>query len=60
MNLVTQLKNTIKEAGISHRAMWLGCITNVHEWLMVADIFVFASRREGFGTVFTEAMAMKR
>jgi len=35
----------------------LGLRSDVHELLPAADLFVFPSRREGFGTVMIEAMA---
>ena len=52
------LKSAIAKAGLTDRVLWLGRINNVNEWMQLSDIFVFASRREGFGTVFTEAMAI--
>ncbi len=35
----------------------IGPVDNVHEYLQASDIFLFPSRREGFGTVQVEAMA---
>ena len=35
----------------------VGVKVDVHRWLQASDLFVFPSRREGFGTVMIEAMA---
>jgi len=34
-----------------------GTVGNVHEYMQASDVFLFPSRREGFGTVLAEAMA---
>jgi len=34
-----------------------GVCDDVHRWLQASDLFVFPSRREGFGSVMIEAMA---
>lgn len=53
----------LKEHGLdpamleSDRIISTGRIDNVEEYLQVSDIFIFPSRREGFGTVQIEAMA---
>lgn len=39
------------------RALLIGVQEAVEHWLRAADLFVFPSRREGFGTVMIEAMA---
>lgn len=54
---VAELKQQLEDADVADRVKWLGRIDNVGEWMQAADLFVFGSRREGFGTVFTEAMA---
>lgn len=41
----------------SKQLITTGFANNVHEYLQASDIFVFPSRKEGFGTVQTEAMA---
>jgi len=35
----------------------IGTVSNVPEYMQASDIFLFPSRREGFGTVLVEAMA---
>jgi L-malate glycosyltransferase len=52
------LERRLSTAGLSHRVLWLGHVSNVDEWMKAADLFLFGSRREGFGTVLTEAMAV--
>lgn len=51
------LKHKLRESGYSDRVHWLDRVENVGEWMRASDIFIFGSRREGFGTVFTEAMS---
>lgn len=53
-----QLKKQLIEAGLESKVNWLGQIDDVAIWMQLSDVFVFGSRREGFGTVFTEAMAV--
>lgn len=57
IKLFKTLKAKLAAAGMNNRVLWLGKIDNVADWMRTSDIFIFASRREGFGTVFTEAMA---
>ena len=39
------------------RLIFTGTVCNVHEYMQASDLFLFPSRREGFGTVLVEAMA---
>jgi glycosyltransferase involved in cell wall biosynthesis len=51
------LKRRIADAGLADRAVFTGVVDNVEDWMRAADLFVFPSRKEGFGTVMVEAMA---
>jgi glycosyltransferase involved in cell wall biosynthesis len=51
------LKRRLSEAGLSDRVIFSGVVENVEDYLRAADIFLFPSHREGFGTVMVEAMA---
>jgi glycosyltransferase involved in cell wall biosynthesis len=53
-----QLKSRIETAGLSERVVFTGQTDNVQAYLQALDIFVFPSRREGFGTAIIEAMAV--
>ncbi len=44
-------------SGAPERVHFLGVVENVPELMRAADVFVFASRREGMGNVVLEAMA---
>ena len=43
--------------GIAHRAQILGPVTNVEDYMRIADVFLFPSRREGMPNVVPEAFA---
>lgn len=47
----------IEELGLRKKTIFAGAKENVEEYLMASDIFLFPSRKEGFGTVIIEAMA---
>lgn len=53
-----KLKENIKRSGLAERVIFTGQVDNVEAYLQASDIFVFPSRREGFGTAMTEAMAV--
>ncbi|WP_394895924.1 glycosyltransferase family 4 protein [Clostridium paraputrificum] len=50
------LKDIIDKLGLNKKVKLLGYIPNVKEWYSAADIFVFPSKREGFGRAAIEAM----
>lgn len=50
------LQQTARRGGITHRLVFVGEVTNPHLYFEAADIMVFASKLEGFGTVVPEAM----
>ena len=50
-------KRKLADAGLSDRAVFTGVVDNVEDWMRAADVFLFPSRQEGFGTVMVEAMA---
>ena len=52
-----QLQTTISAANVSDRVHFTGSVSNVEDYMRAADMFVFPSRREGFGNVVAEAMA---
>lgn len=43
--------------GLADRVIFAGAQDDPHPWYAAADVMVFASREEGFGTVVPEAMA---
>lgn len=56
-DLYNDISSQMEKSGIRGKVAFPGMVNNVDQWMRASDIFVFASRREGFGTVFTEAMA---
>jgi glycosyltransferase involved in cell wall biosynthesis len=56
--LITQLKQELMEAGYGSRVHWTGLVDNVHQYLQISNMFCFPTRREGFGHVTAEAMAV--
>jgi glycosyltransferase involved in cell wall biosynthesis len=54
---VARLHATAKRLGIADAVVFAGEQRNPHPWFAAADILVFASRLEGFGTVVPEGMA---
>jgi glycosyltransferase involved in cell wall biosynthesis len=56
--LVTRLTQELTEAGLAARVHWTGTVDNVHQYLRVSSVFCLPTRREGFGHVTAEAMAV--
>lgn len=54
---VEALRERARALGLEGRVHLAGEQSNPHPWFAAADILVFASRMEGFGTVVPEAMA---
>ena len=54
---VSKIVATIERYELQEQVIFAGVVPNVHEYLQASDVFVFASRREGFGTAVVEAMA---
>lgn len=50
------MQQQVRRSGIAHRLVFVGEVTNPHLYFEAADIMVFASKLEGFGTVVPEAM----
>jgi glycosyltransferase involved in cell wall biosynthesis len=50
------LRNFCKDLGIENNVVWLGRTEHVREFLTSLDLFIFASKGEGFGLVLLEAM----
>ena len=55
--LETELKQTVANLSIEDKVIFLGQISNVGDWLNIADIFVFPSELEGMPLCVMEAMA---
>jgi glycosyltransferase involved in cell wall biosynthesis len=54
---VREMEQAVAAACLGHAVIFAGERLNPHPWFEAADILVFASRLEGFGTVVPEAMA---
>jgi len=52
-----KIRKIVSDYGLNSKVIITGEIKNVDEWMKASDIFVFASKREGFGTVLVEAMS---
>ncbi len=52
-----QLKKQVESEGLNGAVIFTGNIDNMEQWMKASDIFLFASEREGFGTVMVEAMS---
>ncbi|MGG5216346.1 MULTISPECIES: glycosyltransferase [Rahnella] len=51
-----ELEQVVERLNLKSRVIFAGIRTDVHEFYSAADIFVLASRWEGFGLVVAEAM----
>jgi len=54
---IDQIKEKAKRMGIYDRIIFAGVVSNVNEYLMAMDVFVFPSKFEGFGMAVLEAEA---
>ena len=54
-----KLRNQVREAGLGNRVRFTGAVPSqqLHRVLSAADVFVLATRNEGWANVFLEAMA---
>ncbi|MFW6016162.1 MAG: glycosyltransferase family 4 protein [bacterium] len=52
-----KIKKSIVDYNLEDKVLLTGEVSNVDEWMKASDVFVFASKREGFGTVLVEAMS---
>lgn len=52
-----KLLNLAEECGLSRRVLLVGLRTDVNEFIKMADVFAFPSKREGLGLAALEAMA---
>jgi L-malate glycosyltransferase len=52
-----ELQTLVRDLHLSDHFHFVGGITNIHEYLSTADIFVLPSRSEGFSNAIVEAMA---
>ncbi len=51
------LKNYVKKLKIEKNVQFFGWVKNIYEYLKKSSVFVFSSKREGFGYVLLEAMS---
>ncbi|MDQ5969161.1 MAG: hypothetical protein QG579_318 [Patescibacteria group bacterium] len=56
-----KLQKQARDLGVSHRVKFIGFVpySDIPKYFSVSDIFIRASRSEGFGNSFIEAMAAK-
>ncbi|OGC25366.1 hypothetical protein A2291_03080 [candidate division WOR-1 bacterium RIFOXYB2_FULL_42_35] len=54
---LTEIKQKVHQWGGDKRLVFIGKTDNVEDFLKIADVFVFASLREGFPNALVEAMA---
>ncbi|RJO65808.1 MAG: glycosyltransferase [Candidatus Omnitrophota bacterium] len=58
-DLLNSLKDLAKDKAVANDVVFAGAITNIYEFLSIADLYVLSSLWEGFATVLLEAMSMK-
>jgi glycosyltransferase involved in cell wall biosynthesis len=52
-----EMKKVIEDSGFRDKVIFPGIVDNVDDYMKASNLFVFPSRKEGFGTVVVEAMA---
>lgn len=55
--LLREIEQDIIKENIEDQVLFTGSVSNIEDYFNIADIFFFPTREEGFGKVFTEAMA---
>jgi glycosyltransferase involved in cell wall biosynthesis/peptidoglycan/xylan/chitin deacetylase (PgdA/CDA1 family) len=53
----TELRDYVREHGLEKSVLFMGNVTNVHEYLQAADFFVFPSESEALPLALLEALA---
>lgn len=56
-NCEDELKELVRENDLEESVVFTGEVSNVHEYLRAADVFVFPTENEAFGISLVEAMA---
>jgi glycosyltransferase involved in cell wall biosynthesis len=56
-NCEEELKEFVRDHDLEESVVFTGEVSNVHEYLQAADIFVFPTENEAFGISLVEAMA---
>jgi glycosyltransferase involved in cell wall biosynthesis len=52
----TEMQELARQLGVQESIFWLGKISDVQQFLNESQVFILASRYEGFGLVFLEAI----
>lgn len=56
--LLDDLRALLDRHGLADAVHWLGVMDNVQDYMRAADVFCLPTRREGFGIVIAEALAV--